>query len=205
MANKSASSSDKTLNLILAVIIIAVLAAGGYTIYSKISDNMFDKAVADGTAPQTVATLARQAGESVDEFLEENGITDGSVNGDTTTQDFYDHMTVDRFAAYNGQAYDEFVSQYGLTDKVNESTLWSEAQNLIPTGTYIGLDPTSEDSAAQFDGFKQQFGLGADITMDTPWGEVKDVVNAANEAMANATEAPAQDAAENAAEAQTQE
>lgn len=196
MAYKSTSSSDKTINIIIAVIIIAFLAAGGYAIYGKVSDNLFDKAVADGTAPQTVKTLARSAGQSVNEFLEENGITDGSVDGNTSTEDFYNHMSVERYAAYNGQDYASFVEQNGLKDKVTETTSWADAQKLIPLGTYIGLDAAAEGAADQFNMFKQMYGLGEDVTLDTPWGDVKDTIEAAQEAMANATEAPAEEATE---------
>ena len=193
MAHKSTSSSDKTINIIIAVLIIAFLAAGGYAVYSKISDNLFDKAVAEGTAPQTVKTLARSAGQSVKDFLEENGITDGSVDGNTSTEDFYNHMTVERYAAYNGQDFASFVEQSGLTDKVTETTSWADAQKLIPLGTYLGLDAAAEGAADQFNMFKQMYGLGEEVTLDTPWGDVKDTVEAAQEAMANATEAPAEE------------
>lgn len=193
MAHRSTSSSDRAMNVVIGVVIAAFVAVGGYAVYNKVSDNIFDKAVQDGTAPQTVKTLARQSGQSVKEFLEENGITDGSVNGDTSTEDFYNHMSVGRFAAYNGQDFDTLVSQYGLTGKVTEDTSWSDAQKLIPLGTYLGLDASSEDAAQQFEQFKTFYGLGSDVTMDTPWGDVKDTVEAAQKAMANATAAPEED------------
>lgn len=191
MAHKSSSSSDKTINLIIAVLIIAFVAAGGYAVYSKISNNLFDKAVSEGTAPQTVKTLARSAGMSVQEFLEENGITDGSVDGNTEASEFYNHMTVDRYAAYNGMALEDFLADCGLTGKVTETTTWADAQLLIPLGTYIGVDPTVEGYEEQFNIFKTMYNLGDDVTVDTPWGEVKDTVEAAEEAMLNATEIPA--------------
>ncbi|MDO5396623.1 MAG: hypothetical protein Q4G33_01720 [bacterium] len=194
MSHKSSSSSDKTINIIIAVLIIAFLAAGGYAVYSKVSDNLFDKAVSEGTAPQTVKTLARSAGQSVKEFLEENGITDGSVDGNTSTEDFYNHMTVDRYAAYNGQSLEELLEQTGLTGKVTETTSWADAQKLIPLGTYLGIDAAAEGAAEQFEMFKQMYGLDASVTLETPWGDVKDTVEAAQEAMANATEAPAEEA-----------
>lgn len=197
MAHKSSSSSDKTINIIIAVLIIAFLAAGGYAVYSKISDNLFDKAVSEGTAPQTVKTLARSAGLSVNEFLEENGITDGSVDGNTSTEDFYNHMTVDRYAAYNGVSLEEFLEQNALTGKVTETTSWADAQKLIPLGTYIGLDASAEGAADQFESFKQMYGLDASVTLDTPWGDVEETVEAAQDAMLNATEVPV-DETENA-------
>ena len=74
MAHRSTSSSDRAMNVLIGIIIAAFVAVGGYAVYNKVSDNIFNKAVQDGTAPQTVKTLARQAGQSVKEFLEENGI-----------------------------------------------------------------------------------------------------------------------------------
>ena len=196
MAHKSSSSSDKTMNLIIAVIIIAFLAAGGYAVYSKISNNLFEKAVSDGTAPQTVKTLARSAGMSVDEFLEENGITDGSVDGNTEASEFYNHMTVDRYAAYNGMALEDFLEDCGLTGKVTETTSWADAQLLIPVGTYFGIDTTAEGYEDQFNMYKMIYGLGDDVTVDTPWGDVKETVEAAEEAMMNATAPPADETAD---------
>lgn len=192
---KSRSSADKTINLVIVLIIIAVLAAGAYAVYNKISDNLLEKSIADGTAPQTVETYAKQAGQSVEDFLAEYEITDSSVNGDTAISDMVSFMNVKNFAKYQGMEFADFVAEYGLTDKVAEDTLWTDAEKLIPLGIYIGGDD-------QVENFKQVYELDASVNAQTPWGDVAETVEAkAAElqaqmeaeaaAAANATEAPA--------------
>lgn len=206
-----ASSADKAINLVIAVVIIAVLAAGVFAVYKKVSESMFDKAVADGTAPQTVATLARQSGQTVDEFLENYGLADSTLNKDSSTEDFMNSLSVKNFAAYQGEEYDAFIEQYGLTDKVSEDMTWEEAQKLIPLGKMIGIEEGSEDAATQLESIKEQFGLDASVNANTPWGEVEPIITAKQEEMmaqaeaeAAQTEAPAEaegDAAQTDADA----
>ena len=194
MAKGKASSSDKTMSLILGVVIIVVLAVGVFAVYGKISDDAFKKSVENGTAPQTVATLARQEGQSVDEFLKSYDMTDGTINGDSSQEDFYNNMSVEKYAAYQGSDFDTFISQNGLEGKVEKTTKMSDAKKLIPLGKYIGIDASAEGAADQFAQFKTTYGLGANVTLETPWGEVEETVMAAQEAMQNATPAPAADA-----------
>jgi hypothetical protein len=203
-ANKHTSPADRGINLVLAVIIIAVLAVGSVAVYRKVSDNMLTKAIADGTAPQTVATLAKQAGQSVDEYLADYGLSDSDVKGDTSTTDFLNNLTVKYFAAYNGEDFDSFVETYGLTDKVTEDTLWPDAEKLIPFGIYIGgsADVNDEDTATQLESIKSTYGLDDSVNASTPWGEVQPIIEAKQQEMAAASdsdsdaseEAPAADA-----------
>ena len=203
---KSRSSADKTINLIIILIVAAVLAAGIWAVYTKISDNLLEKSIADGTAPQTVETYAKQVGQSVDEYLADYEITDPAVNGDTSISELIQYMNVKNFAKYQGMEFDEFVAEYGLTDKVSEDTMWPDAEKLIPLGIYIGGDDQVEE-------FKTYYELDASVTAQTPWGDVADAVEAkAAElqaqmeaeaaAAAEATEAPAEEAAD--AEATTE-
>ena len=179
------------MSLILVVIIIVVLAIGVFAVYGKVSDDAFKRSVENGTAPQTVATLARQEGQSVDEFLKSYDMTDGTITGDSSQEDFYNYMSVEKYAAYQGSDFDTFISQNGLEGKVEKTTKMSDAKKLIPLGKYIGLDETAEGAAEQFAQFKTTYGLDANVTLTTPWGEVEDKVMAAQEAMMNATPAPA--------------
>lgn len=186
MAHNRASSSFSSSNVIAAAVIIAFAAAGGYAVYGKLSDNIANKAE-ETTNPTTVEELAEASGQSVKELLEENGITDDSVTKDTSVSDFYDLLTIGRVAAYNGTSVDSLVSQYGITGDVTDNTMWVDAKDHIPLGTYFGIDSSAEDAQTTFDSYKQMFGFGDDVTMDTEYGDVKDIMEAA----LNATAAPA--------------
>jgi hypothetical protein len=206
-ANKHTSPADRGINLVLAVIIIAVLAVGSVAVYRKISDNMLTKAIADGTAPQTVATLAKQAGQSVDEYLADYGLSDSDVKGDTSTTDFLNNLTVKYFAAYNGEDFDSFVDQYGLTDKVTEDTMWPDAEKLIPLGIYIGgsADVDDEDTATQLASIKSTYGLDDSVNASTPWGEVQPIIEAKQQEMMNAAASASDESADAEADSNSAE
>ena len=193
---KSRSSADKMVNLIITIIILVVLAAGLFTVVPLLQDKALEKSIADGTAPQTVATYAKQAGLSVDEYIEMYELSDADVNGNTLMQDFVNLMDVKNYAKLSGMEYADFVAQYSLTDKVTEDMLWTDAQLLMPLSAYIGGADYVED-------FKSYYGLDASVTADTPWGELADVIaekdaqmQAEAQAAADETEAPAEEGTE---------
>jgi len=199
---KNNSSSNKAMDLIIVLIVVAFIAVGVWAVYPKIADNMLEKSIADGTAPQTVETYAKQAGLSVDEYLAQYNLTD-KADGNTEMADLVNLMDVAAFAKFQGMEYADFLTQYGLTDKVTETTMWTDAQLLIPLGVYIGGNDYVEE-------FKTYYELDASVTADTPWGELKDIVAEKDakmaEEMANATEAPAEgDATEAPAEGEATE
>ena len=171
------------------------MALGGFAVYRKVSDNILDRQIAEGTAEMNVKVAARQAGQSVDEFLEYYGVADKGLNGDSTLNELTEQMTLGNFAKYQGQDYESFISDYGLADKgVSEDMAWKDAEKLIPLGTYIG-------DATQIDSFKEFYGLDASVTADTPWGDVADIVEAKNEELAQATPIPTEDTAQAADDA----
>ncbi len=182
---KSSNSADKTINFVIILIIVAILAAGSWAVYQKISSNMLDKAIADGTAPQTVETYARQADLSVEDYLALYEISDSSVNGKTEMSDLIDVITVNSYALLSGSDFDTFVEENGLTDKVTPETLWTEAQLLIPLGTYIGGDEYVDE-------FKEYYELDDSVTAQTPWGDLADVIAEKDEQKAAEAEAAAE-------------
>ena len=52
MNRKSHSSSGGPLNLIIAVVIIIVVALGGFAVYRKVSDNILDRQIAEVVPPR---------------------------------------------------------------------------------------------------------------------------------------------------------
>ena len=184
---RTKTPADRMLDLVAFIVIIAVLALGVYAVYGRISSNLETQAIESGAAAQTVKYAADQAGMTVDEFLEQYGLTDAGLNGDSAMSDAVEKMNVENFAKYNGQELDAFLEQYGLKDKVSGDTLWTDAEMLVPTGIMMGGEE-------QFGQMKEMFELDDSITFDTPWGEAKDKIEAASaayqEKMANATPAP---------------
>lgn len=196
---KSRSSADKMMNLIITIIVLVVLAAGLLTVVPLLQDKALEKSIADGTAPQTVATYAKQADLSVEDYIALYELSDADVNGDTLMQDFVNLMNVKNYAKLSGMEYADFVAQYGLTDKATEDMLWTDAQLLMPLSAYIGGEDYVEE-------FKTYYGLDASVTGETPWGELADIVAEKDAQMmaeaAAATEAPAEEVpAEGEAEA----
>lgn len=185
------------MNLIIAAVIAVVVVIGGVAVYSKVSNNVLDKQIAEGTADMNVKVAARQAGQTVDEFLEYYGAQDAGLNGKSSLSDFAEALTLGNFAKYQGQEYADFVNEYGLADKegVSEDMPWKDAEKLIPLGIYIG-------GAEQLESFKEFYKLDASVTADTPWGDVADAVEAMNEELSKATPQPVEDAEESAAPAE---
>lgn len=194
---KSRNSADKTINFVIILIIVAILAAGSWAVYGKISSNLLDKAIADGTAPQTVETYARQADLSVEDYLALYEISDPSVNGKTEMSDLMDVITVNSYALLSGSDFDTFVEENSLTDKVSADTLWSDAQLLIPLGKYIGGDEYVDD-------FKSYYELDESVNAQTPWGDLADIIAEKDEQMAAAAEAEAAAETEATADAETE-
>lgn len=192
---KSSNSADKTINFVIILIIVAILAAGSWAVYQKISSNMLDKAIADGTAPQTVETYARQADLSVEDYLALYQISDPSVNGKTEMSDLIDVITVNSYALLSGSDFDTFVEENGLTDKVTTETLWSDAQLLIPLGKYIGGDEYVDE-------FKEYYELDDSVNAQTPWGDLADIIAEKDEQMAAEAEAAAEAEVETDVEAE---
>lgn len=194
---RPASPADRMINVIIAVIILAVLGVASYAVYGKISDNLEEKAISEGTKEATINYTAKQQGKTVKEFLSEYGVENSGLKGSQPISDMYGKMTVENFAKYSGQELDAFLEEYKLKDKVSKDDLWEDAELKLPLGVYIGGDDYIEQ-------FKEVYELDASVTKDTPWGDVKETVEKKQEEMKNATPAPETTAAAEApAEAET--
>ena len=206
MANhtrRQASPADKMFNFLSFIIIAVVLGLGIYAVYSKVHVNLENRAIESGQAEQNVKYAADQAGMTVEEYLEQYGLKDSpDVNEKTVISEMVKHMTVENYAKYSGKELDAFLEENGLTDKVSADTMWPDAEALIPLGVYVGGDD-------QFAMMKEAYELDDSITAETPWGEAKDTIEAAEKAyqekMANATPAPTEEATEAPAEGEAEE
>lgn len=184
--SKKSTPADKMFLAVIVLIIAAVLGLGTYAVYGKISKNLETKAIEEDGAEKTVSYMADQAGMTIDEFLDEYGLTDAGFDGKTTESDMVSKMTLENLAKYEGTELDTFIEENGLpADKVDGNTIWEEAKDLIPLDEYFG---------GQFEEVKAAYELDDSITGDMTWGETKDTILAAQEAyiekMQNATPVP---------------
>lgn len=184
--SKKSTPADKMFLAVIVLIIAAVLGLGTYAVYGKISKNLETKAIEEDGAEKTVSYMADQAGMTIDEFLDEYGLTDAGFDGKTTESDMVSKMTLENLAKYEGTELDAFIEENGLpADKVDGNTIWEEAKDLIPLDEYFG---------GQFEEVKAAYELDDSITGDMTWGETKDTILAAQEAyiekMQNATPVP---------------
>lgn len=194
---KQSTKSDKLLNLILCLVVVAVLAVAIYAAYIKLSENIKDKAIQNGTAEATVEYLAKQSDMSVEDYLAQYGLTVGdTINGDTTESEMLDNMTLENYLSYNGgtQTVDEVLEGVGLQDKATKDTLWKDFMPMVPAVSIVG-----EES---FNQIKEQLNLGDEVTADMPYGEFEKILQEAQNSADNAdgenadaeaaTEAPAE-------------
>lgn len=185
-----AGSKDKLVNVIIVLVLIAVLAAGVYATYGKISEGIKYKAIENGEAEATVEYLAKQSEMTVEDYLAQYGLSVGeAVTAETTETEMLNNMTIENYANYNGQNADEMITGTGLQDKVTKDTLWKDFLPQVPTVSVIGEET--------FNQFKTQFGFGDEVTADMPWGEFEKLMETAVAVTAapESEEAPAQEEA----------
>lgn len=159
------------LNLIMSVIVIAVLAVGVYATYGKLSGNIKEKAIQNGTAEATVEYLANQSGMSVDDYLAQYGLSVGdTVNKNTTESEMTDNMTIENYLKYSGrdQTADELIAEAGLQEQVTKDTLWKDYMAIVPVSSVLGEET--------FNQLKEQMGLGDEVTADMPYGEFEKIM-----------------------------
>lgn len=183
---KRATSADKAINAVIALIIIAFVAVGVYATYGKISEGIKDKAIANGEAEATVEYLAKQANMPVEDYLAQYGLElNDTIKEDTTESEMLDNMTIEYYAQYNGQDADEMINGTGLQDKVTKDTLWKDFLPQVPAISVIGGEEA-------FNQMKTQYGFGDEVTMDMPWGDLEKLIEEKQAEMmaAAATDAP---------------
>lgn len=179
---KQATKSDKLLNLVLAVVVVAILAVGVYATYSKLSVNIKDKAIQEGRTAATVEYLARQADLDIEDYLAQYGLElNDTINKDTTESEMMDNMTLENYLKYNGgeQTADEVLEGTKLTDKATKDTLWKDFMPMVPAISIIG-------DQESFNQLKEQYGFDND---DITWGELEELIQSKQDGDA-ATDAP---------------
>ena len=181
---KKATPADKAVNAIIVLIILVFVAVGVYATYGKISEGVTNKEIESGKAEATVEYLANQAGQSVEDYLAQYGLT----LGDTIKA-----KTIENYAKYNGQEADSLLQ--GMSDSVTKDTVWKDLM-AMPVSQVIDADALAQ--------VKKQYQIGDDeISDSTTYEEFQKVLyqkaSAASQA-AQATDAPAAETTETPAE-----
>ena len=201
MAKRSRNSADTMINVIIAVVLIAVIGLAAYAIYGKMSTTLSQKAIEAGEKEPTVEYLAQQQSMSVEDFLALYGLSD--VSPKATEEEMTDQMTIDNYLTYSNIAMEDLTTQYHLDEAPAGDSNWGELRKSFTVKNYVG----DEDALTLF---TEIYGLEeGQITLDMPWTEAEPIIEESvkrmQEEMANATPAPATEAPEATAEAEATE
>ena len=201
MAKRSRNSADTMINVIIAVVLIAVIGLAAYAIYGKMSTTLSQKAIEAGEKEPTVEYLAQQQSMSVEDFLALYGLSD--VSPKATEEEMTDQMTIDNYLTYSNIAMEDLTTQYHLDEAPAGDSNWGELRKSFTVKNYVG----DEDALKQF---TEIYGLEeGQFTLDMPWTEAEPIIEESvkrmQEEMANATPAPATEAPEATAEAEATE
>lgn len=168
---------------ITAIVVIAFLGLGGYALKDNIKAILPEKPEKE----TTVADIAKDRDLTVDEFLEEFGLTDAEITKNSTESEVMEKLTVKNYAKYSDKTVEELLAEYEIKD-ADEDMLWQDAYLLMPMSKY------AENIGTTFEEFKAQAGLPDEITENTTLGEAEEIMSQAQE------EKTEENTAENAAE-----
>lgn len=181
-AKKTTDKSLVIFNTIIAVIIVAVLALGGYAVIGNYIANKPEEPIS------TVEDYAKKNDMTVDEFLAKYGLENSEITAETDIGTACSEMTMENFAEYSESTVDEIKATYGLTDDVTADMTWKDAQGYVPVGTAV------EMSGMTYEDYISGFGLTEEqLPKDMLMKDAEPVLQQAYEAMmaAQATQEPA--------------
>lgn len=200
--NKSKGSADTMINVIIAVILIAVIGLAVYAIYGKMSAKLTKQAIENGEKEATVEYLAEQQGMSIEDYLAQYELTISDVSKKSTEEEMTDKMTVKNYVSYASTTIDELKEQYHLDEAPAEDANWGDLRKSFTVKNMVG----DEESFKQF---KEIYKLDDSITMDTLWTDAEPIleesVKKLQEEAANATPAPSAEAEEAASDEAAEE
>lgn len=150
---KRVSAADKTMNLIVVLIILVVLALGVYAVYGPVSTRITEKAIENGESEPTIAYLAEQAGMSAEDYLAQYNLTLGDTLTEKSTQsEMIGAMTLESYLTYSGseETADDIIQEYNLGDKVTKDTLYNDFIDILydsPVSLVLGDEKIAEVKA----------------------------------------------------------
>lgn len=151
---------------ITAIVIIAFLGLGGYALKDNIKALLPEKPEKE----TTVSNISKDREMTVDEFLEEYGLTDAEITKDSTESEVMEKLTVKNYAKYTDKTVEELLEEYEITN-ADEDMLWQDAYLLMPMSKY------AESLGMTFEDFKAQAGLSDKITEKTTLGEAEEIMS----------------------------
>lgn len=189
MAKNSRGSADTMVNVVIAVVLIAVIGLAGYAIYDKMSANVNQKAIESGEKEATVEYLAEQSSMSIEDYLAQYGLS--GVSKKATQTEMTDLMTVDNYITFTGTTAEDLKTQYNLDEAPAGDAIWGDVRKALTVKNMVG----DEESFKQF---KEIYKLDDSITMDTLWVDAEPIIEESvkkmQEEAAKATQAPATEA-----------
>ncbi len=171
-------------NVIITVVILAFLGLGGYAL----KDNLKALIPEKPEKTPTVTDMAKERDMSVEDFLKEYGLEDGTITKDSTEQDLLGVFTVENYAKYQDKTVEDLLSEYQIEGAAADMK-WNDAFQLMPMSKY------AEMMGATFEDLKAQSGLPEEITEKTTLAETQKIMQEAQES-AQTEETPAETPAE---------
>lgn len=182
----SSNPSGNMINIVMAIIIIAVLGLGVFAVWDKVSDGIRQNQINNG-GEYTVAEIADQQGMEVSDFLtyygvsEEDGITEKSgitEMGDKLTLENYIKLN---FGSFTEDDFNAFKAEQGLGDDITKDTKDSDVKTQYASYLYQKQVEASATESAD---------SSADVTTETDTATDADA--AVSTEAAAATEAAAE-------------
>ncbi len=165
---QAVKKSSLGFNVILAVVIAAFLAIGGYAVVNQYR-------ITHPYQPTTVADYAKEEGISTEEFMAKWGL-DGNdaVKADTDMGTAMGEMSVAKYAEYTETTFEALKEQYSFSEDVTAEMKWVDAQQYVPMSKML------EMSGMEYDAFLNSYGLTAEqITPDMLYKDAEPIINEA--------------------------
>jgi len=172
-------SADIATNVIITAVIVAVLAAGAYAVYPRISESIQNNSGSSENAINTAADAAKDKGMSFNEFIETYGLDKNEIKKDTELADTMKSMTLEKVALYNDVEIDEFRASNFVPESVTNDTKWGDIIPQLPLKAVVGGEETANQIISVY-------GLDGKLTIDTPWSEAEPIMNAARDELMQA-------------------
>lgn len=194
--------ADVVMNIVIGAVIVAVLGAGVYAVYPKVSESIQNNSTSsESAAINNAGDAAKEKGMSFDEFAETYGLGE-DITKDTELSEAIGAMPLEKVALYNDTDVETFRANNFIPESITNDTKWSDVIPQLPVKAVVGGEETVNQIISIY-------GLEGKITPDTPWGEAEPIMNAAQEelmqAQANAQAAQAEQEAQSSEGAEVAE
>lgn len=193
-SNERTGSGNKLFATIIAIVMVVIIGICVWAMYSTISTKVINSQIESGEREATLEYMAKGAGLSVDEFIEQYGLQDAGLSKNSSQTEVVDKMTLENYAALAQTTVEDILKQYYLEGKADGSTVYADFKAMWTVRAMV------QDSEENLETVKEYYGLDDSVTMDTLWSEVEPIIEAKVEEMQNATPAPAQETEQTEAE-----